>query len=253
MKLLLILESDETYNLIAVYVKALGFDFIRYHNVIKAMDNIDEVSPHAIIISAKDFPRHWKIIVQFVRSQRPKDSCPIIILKGDNFALEETSKAFYLGVNGVVPETLNRQEIGQLQNILSRYIPVDEKRRSRRYQPEEWSRFGFVLTSPEERNIITGEVKTISNTGISFCPDYSAWTKNIRLNMELSECSLRVGDQILSPVCRLVRTGRIISFEFIFLPKDEQAHLNSYLENLPLQELKARQQKAAAGASVSYR
>ncbi|MDR2096470.1 MAG: PilZ domain-containing protein [Treponema sp.] len=249
MKLLLILESDEVYNVIALYVKALGFEFIRYHSVIKAMDNIDEVSPHAIIVSAKDFPRHWKIIVQFVRSQRSKESCPIIVLKGNNFALEETSKAYYLGVNGVVPEALdNRQEISQLQNILGRYIPVDEKRRAQRYQPDEWSRFGFVLISPGERSIITGAVKTISATGISFCPDYSAWTKDIRLNMELSECSLRVGDQILSPVCRLVRTGRIISFEFTSFPQDEQSHLNSYLEDLPLKELKAKRQKAAAAA-----
>jgi hypothetical protein len=210
------------------------------------MDNIDEINPHAIIISAKDFPRHWKIIVQFVRSQRSKDSCPIIILKGNNFALEETSKAYYLRVNGVVPETLeNRQEISQLQNILSRYIPIDEKRRSQRYQPDEWSRFGFVLISPGERSIVTGEVKTISATGLSFCPDYSGWTKDVSLNMELSECSLRVGEQILSPVCRLVRTGRIISFEFISFPQGEQSCLNSYLENLPLQELKAKRQKAA--------
>jgi DNA-binding response OmpR family regulator len=247
MKLLLILESDETYNLISVYVKALGFDFIRYHNAIKAMDNIDEVNPHAIIISAKDFPRHWKIIVQFVRSQRSKDSCPIIILKGNNFALEETSKAYYLGVNGVVPETLdNRQEISQLQNLLGRYMPVNEKRRSRRYQPDEWSRLGFVFISPGERSIITGEVETISNTGLSFCPDYSAWTNDVNLNMELSECSLRVGEQILSPVCRLVRIGRIISFEFISFPEGEHPCLKSYLENLPLQELKAKRQKTAA-------
>jgi DNA-binding response OmpR family regulator len=249
MKLLLVLESDETYNLLVLYVKALGFDFIRYHNVIKAMDNIDEVGPHAIIISAKDFPRHWKIIVQFVRSQYSKDRCPIIVLKGNNFALEETSKAHYLGVNGIVPETLdNRQEITQLQNILSRYIPIDEKRRSRRYQPDEGGRFDFVLMSPGERTIITGEVKTISATGLSFCPDYSAWTKDVRLNMELRECSFRAGAQILSPVCRLVRTGRIISFEFTSFPQGEQSYLNSYLETMPLRELKTRQQKAAATA-----
>jgi DNA-binding response OmpR family regulator len=247
MKLLLILESDETFNLISVYVKALGFDIIRYHNVIKAMDNIDEVNPHAIIISAKDFPRHWKSMVQFVRSQRSQDSCPIIILKGDDLALEETSKAYFLGVNGIVPETLDTgQEVSRLQSILSRYIPADEKRRSQRYQPDEWSRFGVVLISPQERRLITGEVKTISNTGLSFCPDYSAWTKHAQLNMELSECSLRAGEQILSPVCRLVRIGRVISLEFISFPQGEQSYLNSYLEKLPLRELEAKRQKAIA-------
>jgi hypothetical protein len=81
-------------RILYLYVKPLGFELIRYHHVLKAMDNIDETDPSGIIISARDFPRHWKTMVQFVRSERPKDACPIIILKGENFPLEETSKAF---------------------------------------------------------------------------------------------------------------------------------------------------------------
>ena len=68
MKLLLVLSSDETYNHISHFVKPLGFELIRYNHILKAMDNIDEIEPAAIIISARDFPRHWKIMVQFVRN-----------------------------------------------------------------------------------------------------------------------------------------------------------------------------------------
>jgi hypothetical protein len=239
MKLLLVLGSDDTYNLISLYVRPLGFEMIRYYNVLKAMDNIDETDPSAIIISARDFPRHWKPMVQFVRSERPKDLCPIILLKGDQFPLEETSKAFYLGVSGIVDESLNNSaEIDRLQGILGRYIPVDEKRKARRYQIKKWQRFNFIFASPRDKTIVTGEVKTISAGGLSFYPDHSALMKDIRLNMELSECSLRAGDNILSPVCRMARTGRIISLEFVAFPDDEQEILEQYLENLPLEELK---------------
>jgi DNA-binding response OmpR family regulator len=243
MKLLLVLGSDETYNLISLYVKPLGFELIRYHHVIKAMDNIDETDPSAIIISAQDFPRHWKTLVQFVRSERSKDVCPIIILKGDNFPLEETSKAFFLGVSGIVAETLdNSAEVARLQGILGRYMPVDERRRSRRYHTENWQRFNFVFASPKDQTLITGEVKTISSGGLSFLPDHSNMTKDITLNMELTECSLRAGDAILTPVCRLARTGRSVSMQFLSFQDNEQETLDQYLESLPLKELKHKRQ-----------
>jgi DNA-binding response OmpR family regulator len=247
MKLLLVMASDETYNLISLYVKPLGFDLIRYHQVLKAMDNIDETDPAAIIISARDFPRHWKVMVQFVRSARPKDVCPIILLKGDDFPLEQTSQAFYLGVSGIVTEDLdNNSEIDRLQGILSRYMPVDEKRKTRRYHAENWQRFNFIFASPSDKTLITGEVKTISSGGLSFLPDHSNMMKDMTLNQEITECSLRAGDTILSPVCRLARTGRIVSMEFLSFQDNEQQVLDTYLESLPLKELKYKGERHPA-------
>jgi hypothetical protein len=246
MKLLLVLGSDESYDLISLYVKPLGFDLIRYRHVLKAMDNIDEVNPTAIIISARDFPRHWKILVQFVRCERPKETCPIIILKGDNFPLEETSKAFFLGVSGIVSESLeDPSEIERLKSILSRYIPVDERRKSHRYYTEEWNRFALLISNPADKALIWGEIKTISSTGLSFFPTWSTMMKDITLNMELEDCSLRAGDAILSPVCRLVRTGRIVSLEFVSFPKKEKEIFDDYLEKLPMLELKHQKEYTA--------
>jgi hypothetical protein len=237
MKLLLVLGSDESYEHIFRYIKPLGVDLIRYRHVLKAMDNVDEIDPAAIIISARDFPRHWKILVHFIRSQRPKETCPIVVLKGDNFPLEETSKAFFLGVSGIVPESLeNPVEIDRLQSILSRYIPLEEKRKARRFHAGRENEFGFIILNPVNQTIIPGEVKTISATGISFSPANSTLLKDIALNMELPENSLRAGDAILSPVCRLVRTGPVISLQFISFPGGEGNILEKYLEDLPLRE-----------------
>jgi hypothetical protein len=235
MKLLLILGSDETDELISLYVKPLGFELIRYRHVLKAMDNVEEIDPTAIIISARDFPRHWKILVQFVRSQRSKDECPIVILRGENFPLEESSKAFFLGVSGIVAESLETpEEIDRLQAILGRYIPLEERRKSRRFYSGVWNHFGFLIFNPHTGVIVPGEIKNLSATGLSFLPLNPSMTKDITLNMELPECSLRTGGDILSPVCRLVRTGRIISLEFISFPENERETLEKYLEELPL-------------------
>jgi hypothetical protein len=237
MKLLLILGADESYEPIARYVKPLGFDLIRYRHVIKAMDNVDEIDPAAIIISARDFPRHWKILVQFVRAWRSKEDCPIVILKGANFSLEESSRAFFLGVSGIITEALeNPEETSRLQGILSRYIPVEEKRKSRRFYAESGRRFDMLITGPVDQIIFSGEVKTISATGVSFLPASPIVLRDMSLDMELPECSLRAGDAILSPVCRLVRTGRVLSLEFVSFPENEGEMLKKYLEELPLRE-----------------
>ena len=250
MKLLLVLDSDDTYNQISSFVKPLGFDIIRYNHVLKAMDNIDEIDPLAIIISAIDFPKHWKTMVQFVRTDRSKDVCPIILLKGENFPMEEASKASYLGVSGIVTETLDDPaEIGRLQGILGRYLPVEEKRRTNRLYAESWQRFGFAFCRPQDKTLVTGEVKDISIGGLSFLPDNASLMKDISLNAELEECSLRVGDSMLSPVCRIARTGRIVSMEFVSLPKEERDTLTKYIVSLPLQKLRNTEKNLGKSAA----
>jgi hypothetical protein len=241
MKLLLILGSDEMLAIISQNIKPLGFDLIRYRHVLKAMDNIDEVDPAAIIISAKDFPRHWKILVQFIRYERSKEICPIILLKGDNFSLEEASKAFFIGVSGIISENIRLfNEKDRLQNLLSRYIEIEDKRKARRYHSEAWTRFGFCIANPLNKVIITGTVKTLSGTGIGFVPDDLSLIDNIPENEELPECSLRVGDHILSPIARVVHKEPVLSLEFIFLSGEDQILLDNYLESLTLLEAKQK-------------
>ncbi|MDR2049053.1 MAG: PilZ domain-containing protein [Treponema sp.] len=245
MKLLLVLASDDTFNNIALFLNPLGFELIRYRQILKAMDNIDETDPSGIIISARDFPRHWKTMLQFVRSERPKTECPVILLKGRDFPEEEANKAAYLGVNGIVLESLkDSAEADQIQNILARYVSVEDKRRNRRYRAESWARFGFMFSNPLDEQIITGTVKTVSSDGVAFEPDHPALVKDLKNDTEIPGCSLRAGDAILSPSCVLRRTGKIMSLEFTSFPGEEKEKLEAYFENLPLQELKAKSAQA---------
>ena len=237
MKLLLVLGSDDNSDIISGSIRPLGFELIRYRHVLKAMDNIDEINPDAIVISARDFPRHWKVLVQFVRSERPKELCPIIVLRDPGFSTEETSKGFFLGVSGVVDDALHKpEELDRLQNILGRYVPVHEKRRYHRFLVEPWHRVGFLANI--KKSIVTGEVKTISSGGLSFMPDESMPVQGIAMDTELKECSLRIGDAIISPVCRIVRTGRTLSLEFTSIIKNERNILDQYLDEFPLLELR---------------
>ncbi|MDR1636025.1 MAG: PilZ domain-containing protein [Treponema sp.] len=243
MKLLLVMGSNDTYDLISLYIKPLGFELVRYRHVIKAMDNVDEVDPAGIIISANDFPRHWKAVVQFVRAERSKENCPIIVLKGQDFSLEESSQAFFIGVSGLVDESLGDTDLERLQTIISRYIPVEDRRKAQRFFVEDRKNFRFLVSNPLDKTLIPGDIKTISFTGFSFLPVYSTLIKDITLFTELSECSLRVGDRILSPVCRLVRAGRIIALEFVSFPPGEQETLKKYLEEFPVTRLREKRRQ----------
>jgi hypothetical protein len=237
MKLLLVLGSDDNYDIIAQYVRPLGFELIRYRQALKAMDNVEEINPHALIISASDFPRHWKILVQFVRGERSKNNCPIILFKGKNFSTEESSKASFLGVNGLIDESLDSiSELKRLQNILSRYVPAHEKRKGSRFYVDSRQRLGFVFVHPANRAIVTGELKTISAGGVSFLPAVPSQITGVLLNMTLDECSLRVGEDIVSPICRVTRIGRMLSMEFVSFPGNEKRSLENYLEELPVRE-----------------
>jgi hypothetical protein len=181
-------------------------------------------------------------MVSFVRYERPKHDCPIVILKGDSFPEEEINKAMSLEVNGLVLESLeNPAETEKIQTLLARYVSVEDKRKNRRYRPEGWSRFGFVFSHPQDEKVITGTVKTVSSTGISFEPDHPALADKLKVDTELGNCSLRTGDHILSPACIIRHTGKILAMEFLSFPEQEKETLDIYLENLPLEELKAKQ------------
>ena len=233
MKLLLVLGSDDHYGAIVANTKVQGCDLIRYRHVLKAMDNIDEVNHSAIIISARDFPMHWKLLVQFIRSERSIDLCPIIILKGERFGAEETSKAFFLGVNGVMAETLdNVEDIARFKKILG--LPCNGSRTAgeRSFAIEPWHNVGLLVADLCGRSIITGNVTDISSENLRFTPIQSPSLDETVLHKDLFECSLRIGNVILSPVCRVSSIGEKILLDFVSFPEDERQLMRQHLQNL---------------------
>jgi hypothetical protein len=238
MKLLLVFAADENCNIVSRSISPLGFEMIRYRQVLKAMDNIDEINPSAIVVSARDFPRHWKFLVQFVRAERANEICPIIILKGGNFSTEEMTSAYFLGVSGIIDDSLNNPaEINRLKNILSHFAPngaapSEEKRKHHRFHIEPWHRACILAVNRREKSLVTGDIENISSGGLAFVPSNSAPMGDALLNEQFNECSLRLGDSILSPVCRLVRAGKKPAMEFTSFPEGEQRILDQFIQQI---------------------
>jgi hypothetical protein len=246
MKLMVICASLESLEGIAVDLNTAAssppdaaasprlpsIEIIHYSQVLKAMDNIDEVDPEAIIISARDFPRHWKTMVQFVRQERSRKSCPIIIMHGNAFTEEEAAKASFIGVNGIVPESLSPPEkAGRILGILSRYFGTRGHREQHHYRDGDGKRTGVCFVNPVNRVIVNAAVKTLSDTGLSFEADDPRLLANLGKNAEITECSLRLGDAIIAPRCRLLHQDPVAVLAFSFMTKADLNTLKNYLVN----------------------
>jgi hypothetical protein len=246
MKALLLIEDDATAEIAKFYLKPLGFEAVRYRNPLKALDNLGEIEPDAIILSAADYPRHWKVIAQAVRAEKSKEDCVLILLKGERFPFEEAAKAAYLGVNGVVRDKLDDcSEQVQFQRLLKRYVTVAEARLEERLAPAPWDRLDFMFSHPESLAPIAGKVENVSATGLSFLPDNPAMTADIGKGAMLEDCSLRVGDRILSLSCRVARSDKILGLAIEAMEEEERAFYEAYLASRPEREMEALLKKAA--------
>jgi hypothetical protein len=248
MKALLLIEGDRIADLARFYLRPLGFETIRYRNPVKAIDNLEEIEPDAIVISARDFPRHWKVIAQAVRADRPKDDCVLVLLKGETFPLEEAAKAAHIGVNGVVKDDLDdRRELGRFQALLKRYMVVDEERETDRVQPSSWDRLDFMFAHPVSLSPISGKLEAISPTGLSFVPSLAALASDLGPGDLIEDCSMRVGPDILGLSCRVVHAGRVLGLEIESMADDDRSRLEDYLAACPDRELQSIMSRGGVG------
>ena len=240
MKALLLVESDRVADLVRFYLRPLGFETIRYRNPVKVMDNLEEIAPDAVVVSALDFPRHWKALSQDIRFSRGKEECVIVLLKGEAFPLEEAAKAAKIGVNGIVREDLDdRRELARFQALLKRYKVVDDERTSDRIPVSAWDRLDFILSHPRTLAPVSGRLEAVSATGLSFVPDLPSLVSDLEAGDTVEECSLRFGQSIVSLSCRVVHEGKVLGLEISSMADDDRSRLEDYLEACPEREMQA--------------
>lgn len=231
MKALLIADTDSTVKTVSRYVEPSGFDVIRYRSAIKALDNIDEIMPDAIFISTADFPRHWKTIVQFVRSDTGKDRTVIILLVNDRFTSDDADKAIHIGVQAIVSETLDAAgDEPKLTEVFSRYKPIESAVGAVRYEYESVSdRAAFMFTNPLNDAIITGKLEGLDASALLFRPDAASSVSELSEGDELAECSLKLGETIINPECRVLKGGTLMRIEIAKMDEGERKSLLSFI------------------------
>ena len=242
MKILLVSERDELREFIKHNFIPRGAEIIQYYNPIKAMDNLDEVDPEVVMFSARDFPRHWKPFLVFLRDTKPRDQCVFVILRGEDFDHEEADKAQALGVNGIVDEQLrDKQELARLKELVNRYRDIGDARAEKRLIPTIADTVRFVFTHPERMEMVFGNVEDLSATGVAVAPYDRHRIMGLPVGGDLPSCSLRIGQNIISFPARIVRNERTLSLVFGKLNDGQRALIRSYVSAHSQRELQVVQ------------
>ena len=119
MKALLVADDEKAINNISQVLKSAGYDTIVYKWLLKALDNIEEIAPHLIVVSTADYPRHWKTLAQYASSGFGDYAPQIILYTDENFTEEEQKKAEVLYVRGTF-DSVGVDGLEKLREILSK-------------------------------------------------------------------------------------------------------------------------------------
>ena len=98
MKALVISDRPEIIEYVTPLLKEKGFDLIHYRWIIKALDNIEEIQPDVIVLSAGEYPRHWKTLAGFVQSGIGGNDVKVYLYETTPLSDEDSKKTKELGV-----------------------------------------------------------------------------------------------------------------------------------------------------------
>lgn len=104
MKALVISDRQEIIDFVTPLLKEEGFDLIHYRWIIKALDNIEEIQPDVIVLSAGEYPRHWKTLAGFVQSGIGGNNVKVYLYETTPLSVEDSKKAEDLGVLSFVDD-----------------------------------------------------------------------------------------------------------------------------------------------------
>ncbi len=102
MKALVISDNQEIVDSLQSYLKENNFDIIIYRWLLKALDNIEEIHPDIIFVSACEYPRHWKTLASFIKSGIGGNNIKLFIYDPVPLSEEEVKKAHELGVQALI-------------------------------------------------------------------------------------------------------------------------------------------------------
>ena len=121
MKALLISDRPEIIDFVTPLLKDNGFDLIHYRWIIKALDNIEEIQPDVIVLSAAEYPRHWKTLAGFVQSGIGGNDVKMYLYDTEPLSEEDSKKAEDLGILSFEQE-FSKAEIVETVEV----VPVEE-------------------------------------------------------------------------------------------------------------------------------
>lgn len=123
----LIISDDEFFVSQSVsFLKENDFDVIIYKWLLKALDNIEEIHPDLIILSTNEYPRHWKTLVQFVKSGIGGEKIFLCLYEPLKLSEDDEEKAKVLGINGYF-RSFSSDELYEVHSSIVSFFGLERK------------------------------------------------------------------------------------------------------------------------------
>lgn len=127
MKAIVVAENKSTIAKISSALNEVGYDVIVYRWLLKALDNLEEIAPHLVVISTVDYPRHWKILTQYIQSTFKDNPPEIVLYTSEDFSSSELNKANALNIKGHFSSD-SEEGLKKLKNIVKPEKTDDEEK-----------------------------------------------------------------------------------------------------------------------------
>ncbi len=183
MKALLISDDESIVTPLDSYLKNHQFDTIIYKWLIKALDNIEEIKPDLIVISAAEYPRHWKTLVQFVKSGIGGDNVKIFLYEPSPLSDEDKLKAKKLQVSYFA--TLEETD---LKKLIISFFPEGD----------------ILFNHPKTNAVYSAKLFRKDDKRIQFKSDFRI--PEIKINDYINHLTLCINDK-----CEIIK-GKVISY-----------------------------------------
>ncbi len=167
MKALIISEDENVYSVLNSVLQKAGYDTIIYKWLLKALDNIEEIRPDCIVVSSSEYPRHWKTLVQFVKSGIGGDEVQVYLYEPNPMSSEDEEKARILGIT----DYFTSLEPGVLEEIFGKTeepLPtVENIVQSEPEKEEEKNEGHYMFTHPVSGKYVSGKFFEYNGTTLS--------------------------------------------------------------------------------------
>ena len=211
MKVMLVSPEPSDYkSLQAILDKAKhpAENIFHYANPIKALDNIEELSPDIVFWNAASFPRHWKLLIPIYGISSSKAG-KLVIFADTQLDETEIEKAEALGVADIIQTGISGPES---QDLIPSIMP-DMKASSPKpgalsaqYRPQKSDKLAMTMTHPLSFKLIQGQVLALSSNSLLFKPRKAV--TNLPLGTIFKGCHLKIRDIYLELDMVLQHLGR---------------------------------------------
>ena len=209
MKAIIICDDEDVIAKVDAVLASLSYDTIIYRWLLKALDNIEEIRPDIVVVSASDYPRHWKTLTQFIKSGIAGKIPDVILYAPKSFSETEKMKAQKLGIKGIF-DSCDEDGMSFFRSIINSppgaLSPDPEKADEVRSaeaasisETETLSTEGLsagkigtaVFTHPKTGAFVTGTIRNLSDGNAAFTADIPSLAAEIASGDRIEELSLR--------------------------------------------------------------